>query len=62
MNNVYHLYFSRTQQKEEDKKSYLLVHCSMKIDKDLYFDPDKISVYLSQRAIKYDLSEKIFIK
>ena len=61
MNNVYHLYFSRTQEKEEDKKSYLLVHCSMKIDEDLYFDPDKISVYLSQRAIKYDFSDEKYL-
>ena len=61
MNNIYHLYFSRTQEKEENQKSYLLVHCSMKIDEDLYFDPDKISVYLSQRAIKYDLSNEKYL-
>ena len=33
----------------------------MKIDEDLYFDPDKISVYLSQREIKYDLLDEKYL-
>ena len=61
LDNVYHLYFARTQKSEEDKKSFLLVHCNMKIDEELYFDPEKINVYLSQRAINLDFSDnKVF--
>ena len=58
LTNVYHLYFSRTQEKEEDKNSYLLVHCSVKIDEELYFEPETMSVYLSPKAINLDLSEE----
>ena len=58
LTNVYHLYFSRTQEKEEDKNSYLLVHCSVKIDEELYFEPETMSVYLSPKVINFDLSEK----
>ena len=58
INNVYHLYFSRTQKIEEDKKSFLLVHCNMKIDEELYFDPEKITVYLSPKPINLDFSDK----
>ena len=58
LDNVYHLYFSRTQENEEDKNSYLLVHCSVKIDDELYFEPEKISAYLSPRATNLDLSEE----
>lgn len=59
--NVYHLYFARTQKPEENKKSYLLVHCSMKIDDDLYYDPETITVYLSKRAISLNLSDNQYL-
>ena len=62
LDNVYHLYFSRTQPKEEEKKSYLLVYCKTNIDEDLYFDPDNINVYLSPRANYLDLSDKQYLK
>ena len=61
LDNVYHLYFSRTQPKEEDKKSYLLIYCSMKIDEDSYYDPENIKIYLSPRAINLDLSDKNYL-
>ena len=60
--NVYHLYFSKTQKDEEDKNSYLLVHCSMKIDDELYIDPEKINVYLSPKVINIDFSEQKYLK
>ena len=62
LDNVYHLYFSKTQPDEEDKNSYLLVHCSMKIDEELYIEPEKISVYLSPRAINLDFSDEKYLK
>ena len=62
MDTVYHLYFARTQKEEQDKKSYLLVHCNMKIEEDKYYDPEKISVYLSQRAINLNLSDKQYLR
>ena len=46
LTNVYHLYFVRTKEKEEDKNRYLLVHCSVKIDEKLYFEPETMSVKL----------------
>ncbi len=61
LDNVYHLYFARTQKPEENKKSYLLVHCSMKIDDDLYYDPETITVYLSKRAISLNLSDNQYL-
>ena len=62
LDNVYHLYFKRTQPKEEEKKSYLLIYCKINIDEDLYFDPENINVYLSPRAINLDLSDKQYLK
>ena len=61
INNVYHLYYSRTKEPEQGKRSYLLVRCSMKIDDDLYFDPDTINVFLSPKAITYDLSDEKYL-
>lgn len=61
LDNVYHLYFARTQKPEENKKSYLLVHCSMKIDDDLYYDPETITVYLSKKAISLNLSDNQYL-
>ena len=61
INNVYHLYYSRTKEEEPGKRSYLLVRCSMKIDDDLYFDPDTISVFLSPKALTYDLSDEKYL-
>ena len=61
LDNVYHLYFARTQKPEENKKSYLLVHCSMKIDDDLYYNPETITVYLSKRAISLNLSDNQYL-
>ena len=58
---VYHLYFARTQEKEEDKKSYLLVHCSMAIEDDKYYDPETMTVYLSKRAISLSLSDNQYL-
>ena len=60
--NVYHLYFAKTKKDEENKNSYLLVHCNIKIDEDLYYDPEKIDVYLSQRAINLDFKDKKYFK
>ena len=62
IDNVYHLYFAKTQKDEEDKNSYLLVHCNIKIDEDLYYDPEKINVYLSQRATTLDFTNKKYFK
>jgi len=61
LDNVHHLYFARTQKGEENKKSYLLVHCSMKIDDDKYYDPETITVFLSKRAISLNLSENQYL-
>ena len=61
LDNVYHLYFARTQKAEENKKSYLLVHCSMKIEDDKYYDPETITVFLSKRAISLNLSDKQYL-
>ena len=68
LDTIYHLYFARTQAKEEGKKSFLLVHCSVKSDDDKYYDPEKISIYLSNKPKLLDftttkkLNEKIKIK
>ena len=55
---IHHLYFSRTQPVEENKKSYLLVHCNVKIEDDTYFEAENIQVFLSSRASVLDFSEK----
>ena len=65
---IYHLYFSRTKEKEENKTSFLLVHCSFKSDDDNYYDPETISINLSDKPKVLDftetkkLNEKIKIK
>jgi len=55
---IYHMYFSRTQASEANKKSFLLVHCNVKIEDDTYFDPQNINVFLSSRTTNLDLSQK----
>ena len=56
--NIYHLYFSRKLQSENNKKSYLLVNCNIKIDNNDYLDPQEMCVSLSSRASLFDFSEK----
>ena len=55
---IYHLYFSRKKQVEENKKSFLLVHCNVQIDDEVYFEPEQFSVFVSSQASVLDLSEK----
>ena len=68
MDTIYHLYFSRTKPAETNKTSYLLLHCSVKIEDEDYFDPEKISIFLSKQSTLIDvketkiLNEKIKIK
>ena len=62
IDNIYHLYFARTQKDEEDKNSYLLVHCNIKIDEELYYEPEKITVYLSQKASNLNFVDKKYFK
>ena len=61
MEIVHHLYFSKTKPAEENKKSYLLVHCNVKIEDEDYFEAENIKVFLSPRVSILDLSEKIKI-
>ena len=58
---IYHLYFSRTKESEENKHSFLLVRCSVNIDDDAYFETEQISLFLSQRASVIDFSKEIKI-
>ena len=58
---IYHLYFSRTKESEENKHSFLLVRCSFNIDDDAYFETEQISLFLSQRASVIDFSKEIKI-
>ena len=68
LDTIYHLYFSRTKQAETNKTSYLLLHCSVKIEDEDYFDPEPISIFLSNQSTLIDfnetknLNEKITIK
>ena len=65
---IYHLYFARTKAKEENKKSFLLVHCSFKSEDGKYYDPESININLSNKPKILDftttqkLNEKIKIK
>ena len=56
--NLYHLYFKNTVKKEENKKTYLLIHLSLKIDEhdtSDYVSPDEFTVYLSNKPEKINL-------
>ena len=55
---INHLYFSRTQQKEQNKKSFLLIHCNVKIEEDEYYNPEEIDIFLSSQVSTIDFSEK----
>ena len=57
MDIISHLYFSRTQPIEQDKKSYLLVRCQVNIDEEDYYEPEKISIYLSSKPEIIDFSQ-----
>ena len=68
LDTIYHLYFAKTKANEENKQSFLLVHCSVKIEDENYYDPEKISIFLSNKPQVLDfsspkkLNEKIQIK
>ena len=50
--NLYQLYFKKTLKKEENKKSYLLIHLSIKLgehDDNEYISPEEFTVYLSDK-------------
>jgi len=58
--NIYQLYFKKTKEKEENKKSYLLIHLCIKLeehDKEEYITPDEFTVYLSNKPEKISLVE-----
>ena len=58
--NIYQLYFKKTMEKEENKKSYLLIHLCLKLeehDKEEYISPDEFTVYLSNKPEKINLVE-----
>ena len=57
---LYQLYFKKTLEKEENKKSYLLIHLSLKIeehDTDEYISPEEFTVFLSDKPLKIKLEE-----
>ena len=58
MDIISHLYFSRTQPAEQGKKSFLLVRCQVTIDEQDYFDPEKITIYLSARPELLDFTQE----
>ena len=56
--NVYQLYFKNTQEKVENKTTYLLIHLSIQInvyDTDDFLEPEEFSVYLSNKLEKINL-------
>ena len=55
---INHLYFSRNKPIEQNTKSFLLVHCNIKIEDDKYFDPEEINIYLSSQSSNIDFSDK----
>ena len=55
---IYHLYYKRTQPIEENTISLLLIHCNIQIDDEVYFEPEKISIFPSLQASIIDFSEK----
>ena len=58
--NIYQLYFKNTKQKENNKKTFLLIHLSIKLeehDTDEFINPDNFTIYLSNRPEKLKLSD-----
>ena len=58
--DVYQLYFKKSIKKEENKKTYLLIHLCLKIeehDPNEYINPDEFTVFLSKKAEKINLEE-----
>ena len=58
--NLYHLYFKKSVKKEENKKTYLLIHLSLQIeehDESSYISPDEFTVYLSEKPEKIYLDD-----
>ena len=58
--DIYQLYFKKSLKKEENKKTYLLIHLCIKIeehDTDEYISPDEFTVYLSDRTKTIYLEE-----
>ena len=59
-NDVYQLYFKNSQEKVENKTTYLLIHLSLRksdYDTNEFFEPEEFSVYLSNKPGKIDLME-----
>ena len=54
--SIYHLYFKKTTQKEQNKNSYLLIHLSLQNDDDIYFTPATFNIFVSEKTEKIDLS------
>lgn len=58
--DTYQLYFKKTVKKEENKKAYLLVHLSIKLeehDTNEYISPEEFTVYLSDKPKTINLEE-----
>ena len=58
--DVYQLYFKKTKDKEEGKKSFLLIHLSFHIgehDPNEYISPEEFTVYLSDKPETIELEE-----
>ena len=58
--NIQQLYFKNTKQKENNKKTFLLIHLSIKLeehDTDEFINPDNFTIYLSNRPEKLKLSD-----
>ena len=58
--DIYQLYFKKNKEKEENKKSFLLIHLSLKIeehDPDEYISPEEFTAYLSDKPETIKLDE-----
>ena len=57
---LYHLYFKKTLKKEENKKTYLLIHLSIRLEEhDIndYIFPEEFTVYLSNKPQTINLEK-----
>lgn len=58
--NLYQLYFKKTVKKEENKKSYLLIHLALKVeehDTSEYVSPEEFTVFLCNKPETVNLNE-----
>ena len=58
--DIYQLYFRKTKEKEQNKKSFLLINLSIKLDEHdtkEYLEPDEFTIYLSNKPEKIDLAQ-----